>query len=360
MGRVGLTTHERFERVYAHSEPDRVPITDGPWESTIARWRREGLPANVDWRDYFGVDDVVSFGVTDIDTSPRFPESIVEESETHRTERNRWGVTLMNFKPISSTPQDIDFAIKGPDTWREAKARMTPSPDRVNWPRLEREYRRWRERGAWIVVAPWFGFDITSARMCGTERILLAMAEDPEWCVDMFDAELDLTLALLQMIWDAGYEFDEFMWFDDMAYRNGLLFSPGMYRELVKPYQQRAVAWGHAKGLKMHLHCCGNVGALVPELIELGVDCLSPLEVKAGMDATRLKASHGDRLVLRGGFDVRSWSDPIATEEEIRSRLPVLKASGGYVFSCDHSIADSVGLDDYARVVRLAKEVGAY
>jgi uroporphyrinogen decarboxylase len=39
-----LTTHQRMTRVYQHREPDRVPITDGPWESTLVRWRREGLP----------------------------------------------------------------------------------------------------------------------------------------------------------------------------------------------------------------------------------------------------------------------------------------------------------------------------
>ena len=54
------------------------------------------------------------------------------------------------------------------------------------------------------------------------------MADDPAWVADMCDHGCDLALALLDMIWDAGYTFDELMWYDDMAYRNGLFFSKKM------------------------------------------------------------------------------------------------------------------------------------
>ena len=55
-----LTTHERMSRAYSHREPDRVPIHDAPWESTLARWRREGLPRDVAWNRYFDVDRIVA------------------------------------------------------------------------------------------------------------------------------------------------------------------------------------------------------------------------------------------------------------------------------------------------------------
>ena len=45
-----MTSRERFARMYAHKEADRVPITDIPWQGTISRWRREGMPAGADWR----------------------------------------------------------------------------------------------------------------------------------------------------------------------------------------------------------------------------------------------------------------------------------------------------------------------
>jgi len=355
-----LTTHERMQRIYEHREADRVPITDWYWDSTVERWYREGLPRNCDLADYFDIDLVVDLSEDDLDTSPRFEHIILEETDTYRIERNRWGVTTKNFKPVSSTPQDLHFEIRDPDTWRRAKERMAPTPDRINWARLRAHYKTWRERGAWIMVAPWFGFDIANTRMVGTERTMVALADEPEWCRDMFNSQLDLTLALLQMIWDAGYTFDEFMWFDDMAYRNGLFFSPRTYRELVKPYQQRVIDWAHAKGIKAQLHCCGNVNALLPELVEMGLDAFNPMEVKADMDPLGLKRAYGDRLVLRGGFDMRNWNQPEKVEADIRNVLPGLKERGGYIFASDHSVADSVSLDGYRHIVRVVKEVGAY
>ncbi len=50
----------------------------------------------------------------------------------------------------------------------------------------------------------WFGFDVTHSWMVGTERLLMAMVEDPEWCSDMWNHELDMNLALLEKVLDAG------------------------------------------------------------------------------------------------------------------------------------------------------------
>jgi uroporphyrinogen decarboxylase len=355
-----MTTHQRMIRMYEHREADRVPVTDWIWESTIARWQREGLPEDVDLARYFGLDHFVQLSVGDIDTSPRFETKVIEETETYRIEQDCWGVTKKNFKPVSSTPQYLDFAVKDPETWQEAKKRMTPTRDRINWRNLRQNYKRWREEGAWIVVAPWFGYDIVNARMCGTETILYAMVDDPDWIVDMFNHGCDLSLALLDMIWNEGYTFDELMWFDDMAYKNGMFFSKKMWREMVRPYQKRVVDWAHAHGIKAHLHCCGNIYALIPELIEMGLDALNPMEVKAGMDPVDVKAAYGSDVLLRGGFDAMHWNDWAKVEKDIRSLLPVLMESGGYVFSSDHSIPDYTSLETYRRIVELVREVGRY
>jgi len=350
-----MTTHERMKLVYEHRQPDRVPITDAFWESTIARWRSEGLPEGVTPARYFDLDDIVGIGV---DTSPRFETEVIEETDSYRIDRNSWGVTQKNFKPISATFEHIDHIVKDRESWQIAKERMTPTPDRINWARLEKNYPEWRERGAWITVAPWFGYDIVNARMCSTETILYAMADDPDWVKDMCDHGCDLALSLLDMLYDRGYTIDELMWYDDMAYRNGLLFSKDMWRSIVMPYQKRTIDWAHAHNVKAHLHCCGQITDLIPDLVELGLDALNPLEVKAGMDPVQTKKKYGDDLVLRGGFDIRDWTDPEKVEEDIRRVLPVMMESGGYIFSSDHSVADSVSFENYRHVVSLVREIG--
>jgi uroporphyrinogen decarboxylase len=76
-----MTTKERFTRMFAHEEADRVPIIDQPWEGTLARWKKEGMPADADWRDFFGVDKLEMISV---DNSPRYEKKIIEETDKFR------------------------------------------------------------------------------------------------------------------------------------------------------------------------------------------------------------------------------------------------------------------------------------
>ncbi|MFO8007289.1 MAG: uroporphyrinogen decarboxylase family protein [Candidatus Brocadiia bacterium] len=352
-----MTSHQRFSRMYEHREADRVPIIDSPWPATIERWQSEGMPEDVDWADYFGLDRTARIGV---DNSPRYPTRTVEETDEYRVSTTSWGVTVRNWKHAASTPEFLDFTITDPESWQEAKKRMTPSRDRVNWDHLAENYPRWREEGRWIIGSLWFGFDVTHSWTVGTERVLIALAQQPEWCRDMFNHFLDVNLALLEMVLEEGYTFDCVSWPDDMGYKGHQFFGLDMYRDLLKPAHRRAVEWAHERGIYAHLHSCGDVRPFVPELVEIGLDALNPLEVKAGMDPIALKKEYGDRLVLHGGINAVLWPDPPAIEEEIRRVVPVVKENGGYIFSSDHSVPSSVSLEDFRHIVELAKEAGSY
>ena len=352
-----MTTHERVRRMYAHHDADRVPIIDSPWGATVERWHREGMPEGVSFVDYFGLDTFAGIGA---DNGPRFETRTIEETDEYKVYTTAWGATQKSWKHAASTPEFIDFTIKDRESWQVAKARMTPTRDRVNWEHLKHNYPRWRKAGAWVQAGLWFGFDITHAWNVGTERLLMAMVDDPEWCVDMFRHELDVHLVLFDMVWDEGYHFDAVGWPDDMGYKHNQFFSLATYRDLIKPVHKRAIEWAHAKGVKAELHSCGDVNPFVPELLEIGLDALNPLEVKAGMDPVHLKKTFGDRLVLHGGINAAVWHDRDAIEAQMRAVLPVVKENGGYICSSDHSVPSSVSLEDFQRFVDLAKELGSY
>lgn len=352
-----MTTRERFHRMYEHREADRVPIIDSPWEGTLNRWRREGMPANADWRDFFDVDKVEVIGV---DISPRYQRKVLEETDRYVIATSEWGVTMKHLKEEDSTPEFLDFQVVTPERWQEAKARMKPDKSRVNWDYLKKNYDRWKVEGSWIQANFWFGFDVTHSWMVGTETLLIAMLEEPEWVTDMFNTYLDSCIALFDMIWDAGYRFDEIYWPDDMGYKGTPFFSNEMYRELLKPVHTRAVQWAHAKGIPAHLHSCGDIMPLIPDIVETGIDALNPLEVKAGMDSLKLKREYGDRLVLHGGINAVLWDQEEAIIAEIRRLLPVLKENGGYIFSSDHSIPNNVSLENFRRIVAEVKQSGKY
>ncbi len=343
--------------MYAHREADRVPIIDSPWDATIERWQREGMPKGVDYVEFFGLDNVVHI---EVDHSPRFEAKTFEETDEYTICTTSWGATLKNWKHAASTPEFVNFTIVDRESWEKAKARMIPTPDRVNWQYLRENYPKWREMGSWIQAGLWFGFDVTHSWIVGTERLLYALVEDPDWCRDMFDHELEVQLALLDMVWDAGYEFHCIGWPDDMGYKGTQFFSLDMYRDLVKPFHKRAIEWAHSKGVKAHLHSCGDVNPFIPELIELDLDALNPLEVKAGMDPIHLKSTYGNDLVLHGGINAVLWDHPDAIRAEMERVVPVMKENGGYIFSSDHSVPSSVSLGDFKQIVTLAKELGAY
>jgi uroporphyrinogen decarboxylase len=352
-----MTSFERFTCMYAHREADRVPIIDGPWGSTIERWRREGMPADTDWVDYFGVDHVAHIGA---DNSPRYEEKTIEETDKYKVYTTRWGATLKSWKHATSTPEFVDFTIKDPDSWRAAKARMTPDRARVDWDNLKKNYRSWRDKGYWVSAGLWFGFDVTHSWTVGTERLLMAMITDPEWCVDMFNHFLDVHIAMFDLIWKEGYVFDEVTWPDDMGYKLNQFFSVQTYRDLLKPVHKRAADWAHGHGAKVRLHSCGDVRPLIPDILDAGIDCLNPIEVKAGMDPLKLKKQYGDRLVLNGGINAVLWDKPDQIKAEMQKVIPTLKKGGGYIFSSDHSIPDAVSLEDFRGIIALAKELGTY
>lgn len=353
---VPMTTHERFSRMYAHKEADRIPILDSPWPETIDRWVSEGMP-DPDYISVFGLDKTAYIS---LDNSPRYPVKTLEETDRYIVSTTAWGVTQRYWKHNTSTPEQLDHKVCTPEAWAEAKARMTPSDDRIPWQWLQQNYRTWRNEGRWITGGFWFGFDITHSHMVGTENLLVAMIEDPDWVMDMFNHELDMDIAMMDRVWDAGYTFDELHWYDDMGYKLTQFFSLDMYRELVKPVHKRAIEWAHAHGIVARLHSCGDIRPFVPELLDIGLDGLNPLEVKAGMDPIALKQRYGDRLLFHGGVNAVLWDQPERITAEIERVLPVMKENGGYIFASDHSIPPHVSYKDFTGIIDTVKRVGSY
>ena len=139
-----MTSRERFSRMYEHKEADRVPIIVSPWDDTIERWQREGMPPKTNVHDFFDLDHVATICV---DNSPRYEERVIEETDEYITTTSAWGVTFRNWKHATSTPEFMDFTIKDRESWESAKARMMPNRDRINWANLKHKYASWREKG---------------------------------------------------------------------------------------------------------------------------------------------------------------------------------------------------------------------
>ena len=353
-----MTTRERILRAIHHQEADRIPMIDGPWGTTIARWHREGMPTNMDWTDYFGFDRIAHIG---LDNCPHFEEKVLEKTDRYSIVTTGWGQTKKVFNEMDSTPEVLDCYVNTPERWEEAKAKMLANLEsRIPLEWFKRDYPIWKANGEYIRLGFWFGFDVTHAHMVGTETLLMAMYDDPDWVKDMFDTFLSIDIAIADRLWAEGYRFDSVHWYDDMGYKGSPFFSPQMYREILKPYHKRAADWAHEHGAVVELHSCGYIQPLVPDLVEIGIDCLNPLEIKAGMDPVYLKNTFGDKLAFHGGINAQIWDKPELVCAEMERLIPMLKEGGGYIFASDHSIPNSVSFEQMTQIVGLARKLGRY
>jgi uroporphyrinogen decarboxylase len=150
---------------------------------------------------------------------------------------------------------------------------------------------------------------------------------------------------------------------DDLGGQDRPLFSPATYRSLVKPLQRELFSFIHARtSAKVFLHSCGAIRELVPDLIEIGVDVLNPVQVSAtGMDGAGLKRDFGRDLVLwGGGVDtqrVLGSGSPDDVREEVRRRVADLREGGGFVFAAVHNIQPNVPAENVVAMWSAFREV---
>ncbi|MBI3990548.1 MAG: hypothetical protein HY350_00205, partial [Candidatus Omnitrophica bacterium] len=339
-----------------HKEADRVAIHDAPWFTTVRRWKKEGMPEFAEPQDYFNYE----METVHADTSFQFPAKVIEETSEYTITQGRYGEMRKNWKNQTSTPECIDSLVKDRKTWEEYKPRLSMNKTRFDWITAKGAYEKAREKGRFITFSGAAGYDYIQT-VIGSERALIAIAEEPAWIKDMMKSIIDLLISVAEE-WVSVFEFDGVFFYDDMGYRNASLFSPSAYREIFLPYHKRICDFFKGKGLPVILHSCGCVKGLIPMLIEAGFTCLQPVEVKAGMDLVELKKDYGDNIAFMGGIDVRKMSnpDPCVIEEEIRRKITVAKKGGGYIYHSDHSVPDDISFAQYRKVMELVLKYGAY
>lgn len=336
---------------------DRVPYQDVFWKSTIARWRREGLPADVDPGEHFGCDITRIGG----DYTLQLPVRMLEQTSRYRIYVDADGATR---KEISAgddwTPHWLDFAIGGPDDWQKHKQRLKYKATRIP-AGTQAAWRRARETGRFIAFSVHASFHPTWHKI-GLERMLTAMIESPEWPVDMMATHAQLIIDLYDGMKAEGLDFDGVWLSDDLGYNRAPLISPAMYRELVMPHHQRVCEHFRAEGLPVILHSDGDVRPLIPMFLEAGFTALHPLEAKAGLDVAALSECYGDRLALFGNIDVtRLAGSPEEVVDEVETKLRAgMAAPGGYLFHSDHSVPSDVPLSNYELALATLRRVGEY
>jgi uroporphyrinogen decarboxylase len=369
---MNLTSKERISRILRHEPVDRIGVFEVFWGETPGAWSKQGhfaSPAGIE--DHFDLDlwrtSGGSTGTRLLNMVARCDaaDELVEETETTRLIRDGNGALLRWLKNGSGAPEHVDFLVKDRAAWEEHirphlldrnlfARRINTAGYRDMRAKLAREQR-------FLCAAVVGPFDLMTP-VAGHEHLLAGMALDPDWVLEMADLYVTMTIEMLGGLFDREGLPDGLWVWEDLGFKERPFMSPAMYRELLFPAHRRLFAFAHSRGLPVILHSDGFVEPLLPDLIEAGIDCLQPLEVKAGMDLVKIKQTYGGKIALIGGMDARvlATNDLDAVRQELERKLPAAMAGSGYILQVDHSVPSTVTYETYKYFVDTGRRIGTY
>ncbi len=233
-----------------------------------------------------------------------------------------------------------------------------PTPDLWDFSNIPSELESQRDKATWARSR---GIFEISCFMRGMDQLMTDFVLDPDFATALMDRVtqglLDLTRKTLEA-GRGGYVFYEYN--DDVASQRAMLISPNMWREFIKPRMARFCDLIHSFGAKVRYHSCGSVYPIIPDLLEIGVDILNPVQPLAqDMEPARLKKEFGDRLAFDGGVDTQ-FLLPKGTVQEVRRQvremIDVVGKNGGYICSGSHTIQADVPVENIIAMVEEAKK----
>lgn len=356
-----LTSRERIRTAIQHRQPDRLPMIETLfWPQTIKRWQTEGLPEGVDLVEYFQLDRLEHF-FDFFDSTLQVEPRILEETDDSTIRITPYGAIFKEPKQEFAPKHMIEPAIKDRADWERVRVRLKVSESRFTQPEIIDRIARLQAQGVFVTIETieplWFVLHNTM----GFEHGLLMLANAPDLIEEMIDTYASFAVGMLELCFQKGVRADALWLYSDLCYKNGMLFSPRAFRELATPHLKRFSEFCRRHGLSFWWHSDGDVSQLIPLLIELGVDAIHPLEVRAGNDARRLKKQYGESITLVGNIDadVVAAGDKTAIEMEVAGKIPVAADGGGYIYHMDHSVPPTLSLESYQFLLETVRCYGA-
>ena len=369
-----LTKRERVNRTIRREEIDYLPS-----QITLADRTRDkavhaalGIPADVTLDDYIQNHLVISLTKHDYPLFYRNDLRLMREleaegcarvDEEHGVVYDSWGMGIRVgsdgffacFHPLENQqseafaerwmPARIREAVTAPTIEERVRKWTPPDPDQpgiYDW--MQRDIDR---LGAEYFVFPsgYFGIFERAYGLVSIPTLMESMMTCPSLIVELLEKITDYKMGvsgnLLRM------DFDAMHFGDDLGTQVGPFFSPRLFRDLFKPcYRRLWGAWRDA-GKFVIMHSCGRVTDVLPDLVEIGLDVLEP--VQPCNDLEFLKKRYGDRLTFWGGIDTQRLL-PFGTPQEVREgaarAIRILGKGGGHIIGPSQEVMKDVPLEN--------------
>ena len=361
-----MTTRERFVRTLHYQAVDHVPHMEfGYWASLKDRWLAEGhLPqslasdngeiSNEGVESFFGCERRVGVGPA-IEAGPHRPIEVVGEREGKLVYRNGLGVLCEEVKEgIRSIPHFLEFPIKDRPSWERFRDEFLDID--AEWrPRSEPEIDDLARQLASSThpVGISFGSFIGHIRdWIGFQGLAYMSYDDPVLLEEIVAHVAELKMRYLPPLLDK-IEFDFASGWEDIAFNSGPLLSPGVFREIILPYMRPVMKLLRQHGIDIiFTDCDGNIQALIPLWLEVGLNCMFPYEINAGNAAVANREKYGRDLLIIGGFDKFALFDSKEAVLAQFRKLEPLLADGGFIPHIDHRCPDGVSFQMYQYYIR--------
>lgn len=194
-------------------------------------------------------------------------------------------------------------------------------------------------------LAPNFGFALFERAwsLRGFEALSVDLAEDPHFVAELLDRITAIQVALAERFVALGVDGGYFG--DDYGAQRSLLMSPRTWRALIKPRLARLFGVFRARGLPVILHSDGDIAAIVPDLVEIGLTVLNPVQPEV-LDLAWLKRTYGDRLAFYGGVSTQSvlpYGSPAEVRAAVERAVATLASDGtGLLLAPSHRMAEDI------------------
>lgn len=225
------------------------------------------------------------------------------------------------------------------------------------------------EEYAIVLGDPVGGIFATGFKLRGYDKFYTDLAGNPSMATRLMDKLTDLKIQFWGRVLDeVGDLIDIALFEDDLGLQDRTMISQKMYRDLIKPHHERLFSYVKYKTstpIQIMLHSDGSIYDFIPDLIDIGVDVLNPIQVSAAkMDTHQLKKEFGSELVFWGaGVDtqrVLAFGSAAEVKDEVKRRINDLAPGGGFVFAAIHNIQPNVPPENIIAMWETLQEHGTY
>ncbi len=348
--RLFMNSRQRVLNALNHKNPDRVPIDFGGFQSGIHKKAYLKLIKYLNIKDNLKIlDPVQQLALPCDELLQRFhadiryiSTNIPSQQNSHESYKDEFGVTWsiqdeqQNYMSISVRPlANTDI--------QTIKNYIFPND--LNKDRFIgiRENALAISNNGTYALSTGIGGSMfeTCSNMRGTEKWYIDTIENIIIVETLLDKVLNYWIDFYKgFLNEIGDIVDIVIIGDDLAGQNGPLFSLDFYRSMLKPRQKKLIE--HIKSLtqaKICYHTCGSCFDFIPDLIEIGIDILNPLQIGLkNMEPQKIKDAFGKKISLWGGATLPYISEPEIIREEVQKNIEIFNKGSGYIFSSTHNI----------------------